>query len=57
MDISYNDQSATQEEIKCGKTYKLKRFSRQQQLDMLRNLVSLFFVQIGDEDWINSRKI
>jgi len=34
-----------------------KQFERRQQLDLLRNLVSLFFVQVGDDDWINSRKI
>ena len=29
--------------------------TRIQQLDMLRHLVSLFFVNISDDDWINCR--
>ena len=31
--------------------------ARKQRLDLLRHLVSLFFVNAGDDDWINCRKI
>ena len=30
---------------------------QKQRTDMLRHLVSLFFVNISDDDWINGRKI
>ena len=33
------------------------KHTQKQYLQLIRNLVSLFFVKISDDDWINGRKI
>ena len=32
-------------------------YTRKQRLDLLSNLVSLFYVDIADDDWVNSREV